>query len=347
MSKVNNPHDHFFREVMSQTDLAAEFLSLYLPPEVAALLDFSSLTTCQDGFIDEDLEEHLSDLLYRVRAKTGADAFLHLLLEHKSWPEKWVNLQILRYKTLFWHNLQRSGAKTLPYIIPVICYHGRRPWRVPPNFSALFGPQRGLEALQPYALEFRHHLCDLTRYDDEDLTGNPALQTVLRLLKYAFRESDLRRELIPIWRLAQTSDFPQLRFDSFVEVCSKYLEKGARLPKNEIINAYNTAVKETGGANMEGFFESWRKDGLRVGKQEGLQLGRQEGRQEGERGKALEIARKFLEKRFGPLAQDNLERLDKLTVGELDELNLAIFDFAGPDDFHEWLKQHASTDLLN
>jgi hypothetical protein len=34
-------------------------------------------------------------------------------------------------------------------------------------------------------------------------------------------------------------------------------------------------------------------------------------------------------------------------VGELDELNLAIFDFAGPDDFHEWLKQHAATDLPN
>jgi hypothetical protein len=33
---LTNPHDSFFRQVMSRQDVATDFLSHYLPPEAAA-----------------------------------------------------------------------------------------------------------------------------------------------------------------------------------------------------------------------------------------------------------------------------------------------------------------------
>ena len=36
------------------------------------------------SFVDEELRQHHSDVLFRVRLKTGSDAFAYVLLEHKS-----------------------------------------------------------------------------------------------------------------------------------------------------------------------------------------------------------------------------------------------------------------------
>ncbi len=86
MSEVSNPHDVFFKEVFSRTDVAVDFLAHYLPPEVVKALDLQSLELVKDSFVDPELQEHFSDLLYRIKLKRGGRAFIYLLLEHKSAP---------------------------------------------------------------------------------------------------------------------------------------------------------------------------------------------------------------------------------------------------------------------
>lgn len=39
MADLSNPHDLFFKDMVSRPEVAADFLATYLPPEVAALLD--------------------------------------------------------------------------------------------------------------------------------------------------------------------------------------------------------------------------------------------------------------------------------------------------------------------
>ena len=43
MAEISNPHDRFFREVFSYPEVAQDFVRYYLPPEVAATLDVSTL----------------------------------------------------------------------------------------------------------------------------------------------------------------------------------------------------------------------------------------------------------------------------------------------------------------
>jgi hypothetical protein len=98
MSKqLANIHDAFFKQILSDPNLAGTFLSEHLPPDVAGLLDPASPEPVPGSFVDEELRQHHSDLLFRVRLKAGRDAFAYVLLEHKSSPDPGARLQLLRY----------------------------------------------------------------------------------------------------------------------------------------------------------------------------------------------------------------------------------------------------------
>ena len=78
MSDLIHPHDHFFRDVFSRPDAAADFLRYYLPPVVAAVLDPDSLRIVKDSFLDADLNAHYSDILYQGAPWLRAELRVHL-----------------------------------------------------------------------------------------------------------------------------------------------------------------------------------------------------------------------------------------------------------------------------
>ena len=93
MTEITNPHDKFFKEIFGRADIAAEFMANYLPPEVVAALDLTAPELVKDSFIDKNLQEHFSDLLYKVKLRETKTA---AYVEHKSVPDAWAALQILR-----------------------------------------------------------------------------------------------------------------------------------------------------------------------------------------------------------------------------------------------------------
>jgi predicted transposase/invertase (TIGR01784 family) len=123
MSEIQNPHDQFVRSTFSDVKIARSFLENYLPPEVVATLDLSAPEISQESFVDAELQEHHTDLLYKIRRKSGEKAFVYVLLEHKSSPEKTVAFQLLRYLLRIWE--KHKSSKKLPQIIPLVLYHGR------------------------------------------------------------------------------------------------------------------------------------------------------------------------------------------------------------------------------
>jgi predicted transposase/invertase (TIGR01784 family) len=69
MESVHNPHDRFFKDAFTRVEVARNFVVHYLPPEIAALLDPSTLSISKDTFVDEELKERFSDLLYQIQFK--------------------------------------------------------------------------------------------------------------------------------------------------------------------------------------------------------------------------------------------------------------------------------------
>ena len=134
------------------------------------------------------------------------NAYIYLLFEHKSSPDKFVAFQILRYMTRIWEKSLAEKEKSLPLVLPIVFYHGKRKWKVSENFSNLFEIHQDLENIREFMPEFRYFLLDVNKYEDENLAGEAALQVILQFFKHIF-DDDLQSKLTAAFKkLIQQTD---------------------------------------------------------------------------------------------------------------------------------------------
>ena len=182
MDKVNNPHDRMIRETLSRKETAVDFFKNYLPNHVLDLIDMDSLEISKDSFIEKELADFYSDILYKVEYK-GRPGFVYLLFEHKSYQETLIQFQLFGYiHKIYSLYLKQTKAKKLPIILPMVFYHGRKKWEISTRFSAVLdGPY---EVFKGDILDFKYILLDLSRYTDEQIKIEIQIQLLLILLKY-------------------------------------------------------------------------------------------------------------------------------------------------------------------
>src|SRR5690554_7109719 len=93
--RLNNPHDKYFRESFSRKETVRSFIRQYLPSGVCRQLDLNKLEIVKDSFVDKELSEHFSDILYKT-VISGKQSYLYLLFEHKSYIDHFTGFQLLR-----------------------------------------------------------------------------------------------------------------------------------------------------------------------------------------------------------------------------------------------------------
>lgn len=74
-------------------------------------MDVGTLEVTGDTLVDPELRLHVSDLVCRVARRGWGEAYVYVLFEHKSGPDKLVALQLLRYMTRVWEAALREGEK--------------------------------------------------------------------------------------------------------------------------------------------------------------------------------------------------------------------------------------------
>ena len=298
MAELSNPHDRFFKEMLTQPEAANDFLRHYLPAAVAGLLDLTATELVKDSFVDAELQTHYSDLLYKVRLLDGRDAYVYTLFEHKSVPDGRVAFQLLRYMVRVWEYGLRQGERLWP-IVPIVVYHGRATWKAGADFASLLAAPA---ELQPYQPDFRYWLCDLSQYADAALKGQALLRVTLLALKYAFRP-ELHQRLPEIgrllWQLSQQETGLQ-----HVATVLRYLMTGTdQITAAELRTTLDEILPEVGGRLMgtiaEQLMEQGAKRGMAQGLQQGLQQGMQQGQRAGLRQGLLAGIRLGLKLRFG------------------------------------------------
>ena len=324
MARIKNPHDIYAKRTFRNLRVAADFFRHYLPPDVAQALDWSQLELVEGAFADKRLQQHFSDLLFRVPLKTGGTTFLHLLLEHKSAPPLRVAVQLLRYVGLIWSSIDEKHD--LPPIISVVLYHGREKWNIAQNFGALFKLPPELAGVRRYLPEFQFHLCDLSAYNDGALLGSSELQTRLALLKHIFGKDLLARFAHLLRGLME--NLPTEEVNDELEAAIWYAQNGANLTPSQAAAALSQALSGTEDKTMElRFLTTCEKDGRRAGRKEG----RLEERKE--------LALLLLQKKFGELNETLEAQIAELPPLRLKDLSLALLDFQQPQDLTAWLKQ--------
>jgi predicted transposase/invertase (TIGR01784 family) len=299
MAEITNPHDHFFKDMFSRPELAADFLQSYLPPEVATLLDPdpAAIELTKDSFVDPGLRPHYADLLYRVRLGDGRAAFVYVLAEHKSYPFALVALQLLGYMVAIWQHQERSkpGSPLAP-IIPIVLYHGRRAWKVAPGFGALFA---GPAALQPYWPDFRYELADVSLGRQAEVQGRAALRLTLLVLRHVY-DTRLSEHLPGILTLVIKLPDPATATE-FLAAITGYLSQAVpEMTEEKVDEAIKAAFADPGDETVTTILETWLQERW----QQGVQQGVQQGLEQGERAGLLAGIELALELKFGSVGLD-------------------------------------------
>ncbi len=188
---ASSPHDALFKETFGQADIARSELEVILPVEVRAHLDRSTLVVRPGSFVDEELQQVHSDLLYAVRTKGGGEGLVYVVFEHQSSFDATMPFRLLRYMVRVWERWLRDNpkAKKLPIVLPVLLHHGDGRWSVAPDFASILDAEPGLlEAVRPFQPMFRFVLDDLTALSLEELAAR-ALDALGRLVQLAFWSS--------------------------------------------------------------------------------------------------------------------------------------------------------------
>jgi predicted transposase/invertase (TIGR01784 family) len=323
MSDIINPHDSFFRETFGRKEAAAGFLREYLPKSVARRIDLTTLSVAKDSFVEKELRQHFSDLLYTVRHQQGT-LYLYLLFEHKSSPDPWTALQLLRYQVRIWeqHRKQHPEERQLPAVIPLVLYHGRRKWRISDRFRSLIA-QEG-EELNRYIPDFHYHLHDLSVFSDEQIRGGVLERTALLLLKHIF-DPDLAERLPGILSLVREIGEKQDSLE-MLEVLLRYVVKATKKFDEQQLKGIlkQSFIKED---VMQDFIDKYMEQGMRKGMQKGMREGVQQGQS-----KMLTV---MLTHRFGRLPDWADEKIRKADVETIEQWSIRMLSASSIDEvFH-------------
>jgi hypothetical protein len=201
-------HDGFFKEVFGDPALAADELRAILPAELAARIDWASLAPMPASFVDEVLAQRVGDLVFCARVTEGEEVLLWFLIEHQRKEEWWMILRVLDMHGKMWRHWRQlhPGARTVPAILPVVVYHGTRPWQAPRSMRELYG-STGDTLFAPHLLACGFVLDDLCAASDDELRARH-MDAFARLSLFAMARAaadDFLDRLTGDWR-AELSD---------------------------------------------------------------------------------------------------------------------------------------------
>lgn len=263
----HTPHDAIFRQMLTQKEVARDFLQLYLPAQFLRICDLDTLQLTCGSFIEEDLRASYSDILYSLQTQHGA-GYIYALIEHQSSPDKLMAFRLIRYALAAMQRHLDAGHDTLPLVVPILFYHGSAsPWPHTLNWHHLFDDPKLASAL--YSGDFP--LVDLTVMPDNQIVRHQRM-AMLELLQKHIRQRDLA-ELQPmlITLLAQ-GYLTETQINTLI---SYMLQAGTTEKPGPLIR--ELAKQSPRHKELLMTIAEWLEEkGRKKGRQEGLLEGRQE-----------------------------------------------------------------------
>ena len=286
---LHQPHDHLFRLVFADPQETAAFLRARLPDSYQRGFLWSSLRRAPGSFIDQELRDSVSDLLFEVRSAAAAPRqWLYLLFEHQSRPDRWITLRLLRYCCRIWEADRRAHPKAqyLRPVLPLVFYQGKRHWTYAIELADSFPPAlRG----QPWVPRFHPLLLDQTRMAPAAVAGELLGQLLQLAMMHTFKRplEEARERIAPLLEALQREpvrggvDYYQA-FMSYIlktgpadtlQALGELLRRRAPKLRGDLMTCGEILRRE---GELKG-----RQEGRLEGRQEGELKGRLEGRQEG------------------------------------------------------------------
>ncbi len=182
---IKNPHDKLFKQTFSLVSQVTVFLEEFLSRDLLSRLNLKTLKQENVSFITGSLQEYFSDIIYSCRFNSGKKTRIVFLLEHKSYADANLNLQLLRYLTEAYDNqLHKQKQNKIDVHIPIVIYHGEEKWKKKMLVDLFDLPDDSFKAFVP---AFDYQVVDLRTVADrflDKLERGYLIRSAFLLFKY-------------------------------------------------------------------------------------------------------------------------------------------------------------------
>ncbi len=320
-SPKHNIHDSLFKSIFSVKENLQDLLNGTLPEEILNKSKLETLKYDPTEYVDDKLSPYFRDISCNI-LYGEANLKISLLYEHKSYPDKNIHLQLLRYILNVWENQISNKAELTP-VITVVFYHGNKKWndnsfiknvpeelkRFVPLFDYILFNTNKIEDIQ-ILKQFNNQGVKLTiwimKRNDNILNfieDNPEITELMLKKAYLIDKSELEKLVLYLYQIANVEP------EKIIEIMST-ISAQTNDPFEEIRMKLRAKAQREGRA--EGL-QKGRKEGLQEGRKEGLQEGRKEGIQEGVKQTALNMIKKGYD-------DQSISEITNLSLKELKEL---------------------------
>jgi hypothetical protein len=292
-----------------------DFLELFFP-KVAAYIDPRSVRLMDKEIIFRHARRHV-DSLVRARFR-GARAFFLIHVENQATSLRDFARRMFRY---FAALHEKYG---LP-VYPIALFSFDKPLRPEADRYEVRFPDLDV-------LRFRFRAVQLNRLDWRKYlrTPNPVASALMSKMRIAL--ADRPRVRLECLRMLVT-----LRLDrERSALIGRFMDEYLKLSPAELA-AYNHQIDELVPVEKESVVKitnSWIESGAKQG--------RREGRREGRLAHGREMVLRLLSARFSRLPSGTSERVNLLSLRQLDNLAEAILNFRRPGDLEAWFDKTLS-----
>lgn len=329
---MTHDHDAIFRSTFRDPQHAAALLREILPPALVAVIDWTTLTLVPGSFVDESLRDRHTDLLFSAEA-AGQTILIYVVLEHKSFDDRFTALQVLGYavRVLERFHQEHPEAKTLPPVVAVVVHHGERGWQAPRTVLDLialdaFPPavQRVLAPLQP---NLHFLLDDLAVVPESRLRARKSTpQGMLTLLALQFVREATKKDPVafaerwlPLWRALWADPDSKSGLISLLSYLAIQLEAPRERFKIALARIHGGSAT-MGKTIAQQWLEEGMEKGMEKGKAEGVAMGR------------ADLLMRQVRKRFGDVSPQIEARVRAADVDTLDRWGDLILTAATLDE---------------
>lgn len=185
MTIIPIPHDALFKQFLTDPKVAKDFLETYLPDKIKNLCNFSTLKLEPSSYIEKNLRQHFSDIVYSLKIAED-DAYIYTLIEHLTTPKKLTSFTLLRYQIAIMKQHIDKGYDTLPVVVPLLFYRGETsPY---PFTTDIFDNFKNKKLAQETFLK-PYPLIDITIIPDEELRTHKGI-AILELIQKNIHKRD-------------------------------------------------------------------------------------------------------------------------------------------------------------
>ncbi|MGI0480918.1 Rpn family recombination-promoting nuclease/putative transposase [Geminocystis sp. CENA526] len=297
-------HDRLFKELI-QT-FFWEFIELFIP-EVLQFVSKEILTFFpEEVFTDVTAgEKRKIDLLAQVKWQEE-DGFFLIHIENQAHNQK-------EFERRMFHYFARLDQKYRLPIYPIVLFSYDKPKREEKNQYQVVFPDKKI-------LEFNFTTIQLNRLPWRQFLSQPNPIASALMAKMDFKPEERVKVKLECLRMLATLSLDPAR----IKLISGFIDTYLKLNPTEK-QEFDTELKQTEINKEEKVMEivtSWMEEGIEIGEE-----------REGKK-----LINRQIKRRFNHLSQELEDKINGLSLPQIESLADAIFDFQSLDDVIHWLE---------